>query len=236
MVVDYTLAFAKGPLFIMTFLFMCFGLLRHVYLQSIQMYETFRKVSDRRFSLWNNAKSLMEWVFPVGHVYRHKPVMSLVSIIFHVGLIVVPIFLVSHIALWKDSLGIWWPGVSIGVADALTIVTIASAVFLFFYRVFEPGTRAMSDPMDFILLILLTIPFITGFMAVHPAVNPISYNGIMLLHILSAELVFVLIPFTKLAHCVLFFFDRVSSDIFWKMPTGAGEKVARELHGKEARV
>jgi len=38
------------------------------------------------------------------------------------------------------------------------------------------------------------------------------------------------------SRCALFLFDRFSSDIFWRMPAGAGDKVARELHGEEARV
>ena len=33
----------------------------------------------------------------------------------------------------------------------------------------------------------------------------------MLIHVLSAELLFVVVPFTKLAHVVLFPFDRLSA-------------------------
>ena len=94
----------------------------------------------------------------------------------------------------------------------------------------------MSSTIDYVLLIVLSVPFISGFMAVHPVFNPISYKGIMLIHILSAELVFVLMPFTKLAHCVLFPFDRISSEVYWRMPAGAGEKIAHELHGGDAKV
>jgi hypothetical protein len=67
-------------------------------------------------------------------------------------------------------------------------------------------------------------------------VNPLSYNAMMLIHLLGAELVFVLLPTTKLSHCVLFPFLRVSSEIFWRMPPGSGDRVARELHGEETRV
>jgi hypothetical protein len=57
----------------------------------------------------------------------------------------------------------------------------------------------------------------------------------MLTHVLSAELLFVLIPFTKLSHIVLFFFDRISV-LHWQLRPGAGEKVAEVLYGEEARV
>ena len=57
----------------------------------------------------------------------------------------------------------------------------------------------------------------------------------MLIHLLSAELLFVLIPFTKLAHIVLFFFDRISG-LHWQLRPGAGDQVAEALYGEEARV
>jgi len=80
------------------------------------------------------------------------------------------------------------------------------------------------------------VPFASGFMAMHPALNALPYHIMLLIHVLSAELVFVLMPVTKLAHGVLFPFNRFSSEIFWKFPAGAGDRVARELHGEEARV
>ena len=42
-----------------------------------------------------------------------------------------------------------------------------------------------------------------------------------------------LMPFTKLSHAVLFPFERVSSDVYWRFPAGAGDRVAEALHGKE---
>ena len=57
----------------------------------------------------------------------------------------------------------------------------------------------------------------------------------MLTHLLSAELLFVLVPFTKLAHVVLFFFDRISQ-VHWQLRPGAGNRVARALFGEEAKV
>ena len=89
--------------------------------------------------------------------------------------------------------------------------------------------------MDYVLLVTILLPFATGFMAAHPAYNPFSWHTVMLVHLLSAELLFILIPFTKLAHIVLFAFDRVSG-LHWQLRPGAGDKVARALFGKEARV
>ena len=230
------LEFAKGPLFVMTFLFMILGLIRRVFLQSMMIYEAMKRLSYIDFSFWKNAKSIVEWMVPVGHIYKSRPVLNVISFIFHVGLLVVPIFFINHIDLWKRGVGISWPGFSLLVADILTIVTIATALILFMYRTLNRSVRAMSTPIDYFLLILMVIPFVSGFMACHPTLNPIPYTVMLLIHILSSELILILIPYTKLVHCVLFVFDRVSSDLFWKMPVGAGERVARELHGEKARI
>lgn len=93
----------------------------------------------------------------------------------------------------------------------------------------------MSRKSDYFLLVLILIPFITGYMMLHPEFNPFSWNFLMLVHLLSAELLFVMIPFTKLAHVVLFFFDRISA-IHWQLRPGAGNQVAEILYGKEAKV
>jgi nitrate reductase gamma subunit len=175
-------------------------------------------------------------MLPVGHIYRNNPLMSISSFIFHIGLLIVPIFLINHIDLWKSGTGISWPGLPMWLADVLTILTILSCIILFIFRLLNKSTRALSTGSDYLLLICVGLPFITGFMAMNPSFNPVSYNLIMLIHTLSAELVFVMLPHTKLVHSVLFPFDRISSDIFWQMPAGAGEKIAIELHGSEVKV
>lgn len=233
---DWLFDFARGPLFLMTFSFMVLGLLRQVYLQTSHLLEAVSKLRYRDFSLWRNIRSSMEWVVPLGHIYRNRSVMRLVSFLFHICLLVVPIFLVHHIDLWNRHVGISWPGISLQTGDVFTLLVIAGGLSLLLFRVCDRGVRAMSTVMDYLLLVLILIPFATGFLASHPGLCPTSYKLMMLLHILSAELLFVLIPHTKLVHCVLFAFDRISSDIFWRMPAGAGERVARELHGEDARV
>jgi len=230
------LEFARGPLFVTTFLFMIFGLLRQIYIAVVQLVRASRRVVSRAFLPGKSLKSIIEWMLPLGHIYRNKPVMSIISFVFHIGLLAVPLLLPAHIYLVQRGVGISWPGLPLAAADTLTIITILTALFLLTFRLFDFGTRSMSSSMDYILLLVLVVPFISGFMVAHPAWNPLSRTGMMLVHVLSSEFLFLLLPYTKLAHCVLFPFDRISSDIFWKFPVGAADKVAHELHGEEVRV
>ena len=89
--------------------------------------------------------------------------------------------------------------------------------------------------MDYLLLILLIAPFLSGYLASHPRVNPFPWNVMMLTHLLSAEALFIAVPFTKLAHVVLFFFDRISA-VHWQLKPGAGDKIAEALFGEEVQI
>ncbi len=93
----------------------------------------------------------------------------------------------------------------------------------------------MSGGSDYASVLVVLAPFASGYLAMHPRCNPFPWDVVMLAHLLSAELLFVLIPFTKLAHVVLFFFDRISA-LHWQLRPGAGAKVAEVLYGEEARV
>jgi nitrate reductase gamma subunit len=155
--------------------------------------------------------------------------------LFHIGIIVVPLFLADHVVLWENLLKINLPSIGYLAADFLTLFTIACIFILLGFRTLSRRHRAMSMPSDYALLILILLPFSTGFLASHPGFNPFPWEVMMLVHLLSAELLFVLIPFTKLAHIVLFAFDRISA-IHWQLRPGAGDKVAEALYGEEAKV
>jgi hypothetical protein len=65
--------------------------------------------------------------------------------------------------------------------------------------------RILTEAWDYVLLGLIALPFLTGLLAYHQ-VGP--YELLMILHLLTAEVLLILIPFTKLSHMILFFFTR----------------------------
>ncbi len=231
---DTWIEFAKGPLFAITFLIMLLGLLRLVI---IQMYTLLVHKGRRlRNAPWRDIiKETVTWAVPFKHFIRGTRVFSTVSFLFHIGILIVPIFLAAHIVLWEEFLGVNLPAIGQDLADWLTLGTIGCLIVLVGHRMFIRRIRAMSRPIDYILLIMVLLPFASGYLAAHPSANPLPWNAMFLIHLLSAEVLFVLIPFTKLAHIVLYFFDRISA-VHWQLRPGAGDKVAEALFGKEARV
>ncbi|TET25381.1 MAG: hypothetical protein E3J76_01465 [Candidatus Aminicenantes bacterium] len=65
------------------------------------------------------------------------------------------------------------------------------------------------------MIVVVALPFITGYFLTHGTVDNIGFLGenIQLIHMLSGELMLILIPFTKLSHFVLFFFSRGATAI-----------------------
>jgi nitrate reductase gamma subunit len=204
---------ARGPLFAFAFLVMGTGLVRHVLLQVHGLLT--RKGRRLRQAPWGRiASNALSWAVPVRHLDRATVVMTAASFLFHVGGIVVPLFLAAHVALWRGFLGASLPTLKESAADLLTIMTIVCLGVLFVYRLTTPRARTLSRTSDYALLGLVLTPFLSGFLA---------------------ELLLVVIPFTKLAHVVLFPFDRLS-EVHWQLRPGAGKRVAEALYGEGARV
>ncbi len=226
--------FAKGPLFAFTFLIMILGLTRHFI---IQFYSIFILKGKRLKNVsWKRIFSdMVSWVLPVKHFIKGTVLFSIVSFIFHVAAILVSVFFIDHIVLWESYLGVDIPSIGRVLADILTLLTIGCIIILIACRIFVRRQREMSKKSDYILLIMVLLPFLFGFFAGHPAFNPFPWNTAMLIHILSAEALFIVIPFTKLSHIVLYFFDRLSP-VHWQLKPGAGDKIAEALFGKEAKV
>lgn len=230
---ELLLSFARGPLFAFAFLVMLLGLVRHILLQVNMLAakgKTLRRVIWRRV-----LADSISWVVPVRHLRRGMIILTFTSILFHIGAILVPLFLADHVLLWERFLGIDLPELGTNFMDLLTLVTITCTVVLLSYRLFITRSRALSGRGDYIILIMVLLPFASGYLASHPEFNPLPWSSMMLIHVLSAEALLLAVPFTKLAHIVLFPFDRLSQ-VHWQLRSGAGEKVAVALYGEEAKV
>jgi nitrate reductase gamma subunit len=232
---DHWLALAKGPFFRFSFVLMALGMARLIAMQIWSVAEARRHAGDKNFPARQVAKLTLSWMIPINKLHKVRPLQSFASFVFHVGMLLIPLFYIEHVALWKHAVGFGWFGFSRPVADVLTVASLVSLVLLFGIRLWDPVSRALSKSFDYIVLLLLFVTFLGGFFSSHPASAPIPYNMVLLIHILTAELVLIMIPFTKLAHAALFATIRVSSEIGWKFIPGAGEKVKAAL-GKEGRV
>lgn len=221
--------FGRGPLFRLCFSLMILGLLRILVLTAIGIVESYGRNPDKIVSWKGIVKQTLGWLAPLGRLWNKRPVYSSISVLFHAGLLLVPFFLAAHVLLWKRSVGFAWPALPQPAADWLTLLVIASALGLILGRAAHSGARSLSRFQDYTWLVLLAVPFATGYLCANAAVGPKSYQNVMLLHVYSADLVMAMIPFTKIAHCVLAPLSQLVTGIAWKFPAGAGDRVAATL-------
>ena len=233
---DNLLEFAKGPLFRLSFAVLVLGLIRIFFLDIRGAYKAYKNTDDRKMPWKLIISRTWEWIFPLKRLRGNFRIYSVFSILFHVGLILVPIFLFAHIQLWDEALGVSWIALSRGWALALTISTIVFGAALIISRMSSETTRALSRGQDYLWLILLLIPFITGFICANLSISPSYYQFYMLVHILAGELIFVLIPFSKIAHCVLTPLSNIICTLAWKFPPETDDKISTTLNKKGAPV
>jgi nitrate reductase gamma subunit len=151
-------------------------------------------------------RSIFHGVIPFGATYmRNQPVFTIITFIFHICAVILPIFLLAHVVLWYESWKILWWSIPDSLADIMAIMVILSCVYFLVRRLVKPEVKKVTRPGDHILLLIILLPFLTGFLAYHQW-GP--YRPILILHILSGEILLVSIPFSKLVHMVLFVFSR----------------------------
>jgi nitrate reductase gamma subunit len=151
-------------------------------------------------------KSILYWLLPWGSAsMRQQPVFSFMVFAFHITLVAVPLFLDAHNILWEESFGISLWSLPDVWTDAMCIILLASVIFLLIRRIVRSEVRVLTSVWDYALLGLTALPFLTGFLAYHQIGH---YESLMILHIVTGEILLILIPFTKLGHMILFFFTR----------------------------
>lgn len=151
-------------------------------------------------------RSIFHWIIPFASVNSRKnPVLTIVTFLFHIGLIFVPIFLFAHIILIKEAWNIGWGFISDGAADFMTLMVIGCCIFFAVRRIVRPEVKFLTSPSDFLILALIAAPFVTGFWSYHQWTG---HQFMAILHMLSGEIMLAVIPFTRLSHMLFFPFTR----------------------------
>jgi nitrate reductase gamma subunit len=157
-------------------------------------------------SLRWGLKSILFWLVPWATVsMRSQPVFAGVVFVFHFCLLAVPLFLHAHNVLWDEAFRFSLWSMPDAWADGLTLVFLAATLFMVVRRIVRPEVRILTSAWDYTLMALTALPFLTGFLAYHQIG---TYELMLPLHIGLAEILLIVIPFSKLAHMLLFFFSR----------------------------
>jgi nitrate reductase gamma subunit len=231
---DTLIDFGRGPLFRFAVAIALLGLLRHVALSVWGLWQARRRAGDRRLALGPILARTFVALNPLRYFAGNRWLYSILSVAFHAGLILVPALLAGHVRLWRRGLGVGWPALPMAAADVLTLITVATGLLLLVGRTWSYASRRLSRPQDWLLPPLIALAFGSGYLLAHPARNPFDLGLTTLVHVWVGDLLLLLTPFTKIAHCVLLPFSQVVSEMAWRLVPGAGHEVRKTL-GKEGQ-
>ncbi|MEF2146269.1 MAG: nitrate reductase [Desulfovibrionaceae bacterium] len=176
----------------------------------VYMYNKFQtkdKSSAAYMSWYFGLRSILAWMIPFNALgWKNNPLVTIVTFVFHICLIMLPIFLSAHATLWQDFFGItfFWT-LPDQIADYMTLVVIAGGIFFAVRRIAYPRVKFVTEAKDWWVLLLVVSPFVTGFLAYHQIFN---YQIMIVLHVITGLAWLALIPFSRLAHMLFVFFSR----------------------------
>ncbi|HBW17088.1 MAG TPA: hypothetical protein DEF41_13440 [Desulfovibrio sp.] len=152
------------------------------------------------------VQSALKWLVPFGtYSWRQQPFFTVAFFLFHIGAVLVPLFLAGHNVILEERFGFSLPALPMGVADTLTVLAIIGLVMIALRRIALTEVRILTTGYDWFILAVSAAPFVTGFLA---RLHVGDYDMWLLAHIITGELFLIVAPFTKLSHIVLFFMSR----------------------------
>jgi nitrate reductase gamma subunit len=154
-------------------------------------------------------RSLFHWSVPFATKnMRMKWVVTILSFCFHFCLIVTPLFAAGHVLSVQESWGFgsgWWT-FSAYSADVMTVLVIFTGLALFTRRLISPEVRNVNTYKDYLILLIVIAPYVTGFVAHQQWMAP---HTMVIAHIVTGALWLIAIPFTWLSHMLWFVFSRM---------------------------
>jgi nitrate reductase gamma subunit len=150
-----------------------------------------------------------------GTVFGTHPLMGVISLVFHLGLFLIPLLLPAHNILFSRRFRVSLPTLPGPLMDKLTLGLLAVGAFFLLRRILIPRVRALSTIRDYAILLLVAAPFVSAYMAYH---HWLVYRAVLVTHMLIGEIVIGAIPFTKLGHMPFLVFSRffLSGEYAWR--------------------
>jgi nitrate reductase gamma subunit len=189
--------FVSGPLAWAAFIIFIFGSLYRI-IHLIVLVHKKEKFIYTYMSWKYSLRSILHWSTPFAtENMRRHPVLTMVTFAFHICLLFTPIFLLAHMILIDESWNLSWWSLPDGTAQIMTLIVIVGCLFFLVRRLVNPEVQYVTSTSDYVLLVIVAAPFITGFLAYY---QWFGYQIVVILHILAGEIMLVAIPFTRLSH------------------------------------
>lgn len=220
------MAFLTGPLLILSLLVFTVGMIVRIvcYIRGLNWRLDRVAYSQTGRGIPGALGSIFMWLIPgATHGWRQQPGMTTAFFLFHVGAVLLPLFLLGHTVILEHVTGISLPSLPMGVADTLTVLSLAGLALLAGRRLMVIEARTLTTWQDWFILILTALPFLTGFIARTSSTGGDFWT---LAHVITGELFLIIAPFTKLSHIVLYFLSRAQLGMDFAIKRGGQSRGA----------
>ena len=147
-----------------------------------------------------SLRSIGHWLIPFGTLgWKANPALTAVTFIFHILLLLLVLFAPGHAVMWDYLFGVGVWSLPENVADGMTVAAVLCCAFFIGRRLALPVVRYVTTPHDWAVLALVTLPFVSGFLAKMQIGDGLLMS---LVHVLSGEAVLIALPFTRLSHAL----------------------------------
>lgn len=191
------LLLVRGPLFDAATFILCAGIVVRI-LAILLMGRKKNLAEPRGSAVTGGFGTMLRRSLPDAGTFHRSGFTIIAGYVFHIGLFVVIFLFVPHILVFERAIGLSWSGLPSNIVDATTVVTIIALVAVLIHRFTDPVKRMLSTFHDYLVWVVTILPLVTGYLAFHRI--GMSGPAMLAIHILSVELLMVLLPFTKLSH------------------------------------
>jgi nitrate reductase gamma subunit len=200
------LDFARGPALQWSLIIFVFGVLWRITGAMLIMARKDLSASRRDTTLRDGLKTIATRSLPEHQFEKKIRFQHYTGYGWHLALFISVLFFAPHILFFESVLGFGWPNLPNGIILVTAAIALAILLALLIRRTMDPVLRLISNADDYISVVVVILPIITGILAF--AHIGARYETLLAIHFLSVEALFVWFPFGKLMHTALTFPSR----------------------------
>jgi len=184
--------FVEGPLLWIACIALIIGILTRVV---FFLFSITQGNHDNHFRWSYFLATLGRSFLPFHRAVTKKPLYAIPRYIFHLCLIVVPMWFSGHIVLWEESRFGWsWTALPDAWIDWMALIVIALGAYFLIRHMILRDVRLSSNKSEYLLIVVTVLSFMTGYSLTHGNLDsiPLLGDNMRTIHVLSGEAMLVL--------------------------------------------
>jgi nitrate reductase gamma subunit len=200
------LDFARGPALQWSLIILIFGVVWRLVGALLITRTKDLSTPRRRTAFRDGLKTIATRSLPEHQFEKRIRFQHVTGYAWHIALFISVLFFGPHILFFESILGFGWPHLPNDIILVTAAIALAILLALLIRRTSHPVHRLISNADDYISMIVVIVPIVTGILAFAHIGG--RYETLLAIHLLSVEALFVWFPFGKLMHTAMTFPSR----------------------------